>query len=148
MPLSRAALGPRHTFTSFCIGAESDQCPVAHSEDRVVVLPKTPGCRDWRDKGNRGAVMENEVWGGVEDWGLEDHSDDSPVISTDPVCGRQVTEAKAAGKTGYAGVLYYFCSKECQRNFEQAPGDYTGQARGARSQTIDINVAGAQDLRE
>jgi YHS domain-containing protein len=91
--------------------------------------------------------MPDEVWGGVKDWGLADHSDDSPVISVDPVCGKQVDEAKAAGKTSYAGVLYYFCSKECQRNFEQAPGGYIGQQHRATLHRVNINAADAEELR-
>jgi YHS domain-containing protein len=115
--------------------------------NRVVVLYETRRCRDRRDKWNRGAVMEDEVWGDVKHWGLQDRSDESPVISIDPVCSRQVNEAKAAGKTSYAGVVYYFCSKECQRDFEQAPGDYTGQPHGSPSHIVDINAASAEDLR-
>ena len=59
-----------------------------------------------------------------EPFGLEDHSDDQPTLSRDPVCGAAVDEAKAAGRTGYAGVTYYFCSKECQKTFESNPGKF------------------------
>ena len=92
--------------------------------------------------------MEDGVWGDVKDWGLEDHSDGSPVISIDPVCGREVDEARAAGKTTYTGVVYYFCSKECQKLFAQAPGEYTGQVhRGPSSHIVDINASNKDDLR-
>jgi Cu+-exporting ATPase len=64
-----------------------------------------------------------------EPFGLEDHSDESSVYSVDPVCGARVEESKAAGKTGYAGQLYYFCSVDCQEKFEGAPGRYIGQTR-------------------
>jgi P-type Cu+ transporter len=64
-----------------------------------------------------------------EPFGLEDHSDGRPTRSVDPVCGMAVDEEKAAGKTGYAGVMYYFCSKPCQRQFEQSPSMYAGTQR-------------------
>jgi Cu+-exporting ATPase len=59
---------------------------------------------------------------------MEDHGDDEPEVSVDPVCGMSVDESKAAGKTGYAGQTYYFCSTACQRNFEQDPGAYLPRA--------------------
>jgi hypothetical protein len=34
-----------------------------------------------------------------EPFGLEDHSDASPIFSVDPVCGMQVDEAKAPAKS-------------------------------------------------
>ncbi|HWC97687.1 MAG TPA: YHS domain-containing protein [Candidatus Sulfopaludibacter sp.] len=92
--------------------------------------------------------MKDGVWGDVNDWGLQDHSNNSPVISIDPVCNRQVDEAKAAGKTTYAGVVYYFCSQECKNLFDQAPGQYTGRVHQGRSpHIVDINAANAEDLR-
>ncbi|HWB87271.1 MAG TPA: YHS domain-containing protein [Bryobacteraceae bacterium] len=63
-----------------------------------------------------------------ESWGLQDYSDGSPVFSVDPVCGEKVDERKGL-KTGYAGDLFYFCSPECQRQFEEDPGSYIGQSR-------------------
>jgi len=62
-----------------------------------------------------------------EPFGMEDYSDGTAVCSLDPVCGIAVDEEKAAGKTGYAGQMYYFCSKKCQNDFELAPGYYIGQ---------------------
>jgi len=64
-----------------------------------------------------------------ESYGLQDYSDHSPVYSLDPVCGMKVDQAKAHGKTGYAGQMYYFCSASCQRKFEEDPGEYIGQPR-------------------
>ena len=61
-----------------------------------------------------------------ESWGLEDYSDGSPTRSIDPVCGMTVDESKAAGKAEFAGQFYYFCSKECKRNFEEEPRYYIG----------------------
>lgn len=62
-----------------------------------------------------------------EPFGMEDHSDGTPTYSVDPVCGMRVEEKKAAAKTSYAGQTYYFCSKDCQRNFELSPAQYIGQ---------------------
>jgi len=59
-----------------------------------------------------------------ESFGLEDYGDNQPTFSLDPVCGMKVDESKAAAKTEYAGVTYYFCSKECQRNFELSPAQW------------------------
>jgi YHS domain-containing protein len=64
-----------------------------------------------------------------EPFGLEDHSDDEPVFSTDPVCGKKVDEAQAVGKIGYEGQIYYFCSEDCRRAFQQEPGKYAGRER-------------------
>ena len=62
-----------------------------------------------------------------ESFGLEDYSDGTPESSVDPVCGATVDESKAAGKTGYAGQTYYFCSVSCQRNFEASPAAYVAK---------------------
>jgi YHS domain-containing protein len=63
-----------------------------------------------------------------ETYGLKDYSDNSPVSSRDPVCGAVVVEDRAAGKTGYAGEMFYFCSKDCQKRFEEEPGRYIGKS--------------------
>ena len=62
-----------------------------------------------------------------ETQGLQDYSDGSPVYSLDPVCGMKVDDSKAAGKVGYAGQMYYFCSVDCRIQFEDDPGRYIGQ---------------------
>jgi Cu+-exporting ATPase len=64
-----------------------------------------------------------------ETYGLKDYSDNSPVFSLDPVCGRKVDEATAVARTGYAGEMYYFCSVDCQMKFEEDPGGFIGQPR-------------------
>ena len=63
-----------------------------------------------------------------ESWGLEDYSDGTPTLSVDPVCGMTVDESKAAGKAEFAGQVYYFCSKECKKNFEEEPRHYIALA--------------------
>ena len=69
-----------------------------------------------------------------ETFGLQDYSDGSTTYSIDPVCGKKVDDAKAAGKATHLGVTYYFCSKACQQAFEDSPGTYTGVPRTAGSQ--------------
>ena len=49
----------------------------------------------------------------------------------DPVCGMYIDEkrAKASGKTiKFGGNAYYFCSPECQHDFEKNPRKYLGQS--------------------
>jgi YHS domain-containing protein len=62
-------------------------------------------------------------------FGQVDYSDHQPTYSLDPVCGIKLDEAKAAGRTGYAGAMYYFCSVDCQKKFEDHPGLYIRQPR-------------------
>lgn len=47
---------------------------------------------------------------------------------TDPVCGMQVDERKAAGKSVYNGQTYYFCSSGCKAAFDKEPQKYAGRA--------------------
>jgi YHS domain-containing protein len=68
-----------------------------------------------------------------ETFGLVNYSDGEPQFSVDPVCGMSVDESKAAGKTGYAGQTYYFCSITCQRNFELDPALYVARLGAPRS---------------
>ena len=39
----------------------------------------------------------------------------------DPICGMQVDEQNAAGKSEYQGQTYYFCSQSCKIKFDQGP---------------------------
>ena len=45
-------------------------------------------------------------------------------MTKDPVCGMQVEENKAAGKTEYQGKVYYFCSTYCKAKFDREPQKY------------------------
>lgn len=54
-------------------------------------------------------------------------------MATDPVCGMQVEEDKAAATAEHEGKQYYFCSKGCQETFVQDPGRYI-QALGEEDQ--------------
>jgi len=66
-------------------------------------------------------------------FGLQDFSDGSATYSVDPVCGRTVDEAQAAGHAPYAGQTYYFCSKDCKHAFEEDPRRYIGRPRTMRA---------------
>jgi YHS domain-containing protein len=48
-------------------------------------------------------------------------------MAKDPVCGMDVDEKTAAGKSEYKGQTYYFCSPGCKRTFDQNPEKYAGQ---------------------
>lgn len=57
-------------------------------------------------------------------------------MATDPVCGMQVDERKAAGTSVSAGTTYYFCSSGCKKKFDANPSKYVGVADvGARAAT-------------
>ncbi len=45
-------------------------------------------------------------------------------MATDPVCGMDVDEKQAHVKTEYEGETYFFCSQECQEEFEDDPETY------------------------
>jgi Cu+-exporting ATPase len=47
---------------------------------------------------------------------------------TDPVCGMQVDESKAAGQSNHQGQTYYFCSQGCKGKFDENPEQYAGQS--------------------
>ncbi|NIM65859.1 MAG: YHS domain-containing protein [Candidatus Latescibacteria bacterium] len=46
---------------------------------------------------------------------------------TDPVCGMEVDEEDAGGKSQHQGRTYYFCSESCQNKFEQEPEKYASK---------------------
>jgi YHS domain-containing protein len=45
---------------------------------------------------------------------------------TDPVCGMQVDDQTAAGRSEYQGQTYYFCAAGCKRTFDENPDQYAG----------------------
>jgi YHS domain-containing protein len=53
-------------------------------------------------------------------------------MAKDPVCGMQVSEQQAAGKSEYQGETYYFCSPSCKQQFDQNPGRYANQGTDQR----------------
>lgn len=48
---------------------------------------------------------------------------------TDPVCGMQVDEQKAAGKSEHKKQTYYFCSTGCKTRFDQNPEQYAKKSK-------------------
>jgi YHS domain-containing protein len=46
------------------------------------------------------------------------------VKSIDPVCGMEVDEETAAGKSEYRGKTYYFCAPGCKQAFDKDPEKY------------------------
>src|SRR5450755_2406858 len=49
-------------------------------------------------------------------------------MATDPVCGMQVDERTAAGRSVFEGRNYYFCSAGCKKKFEADPSAYPSKA--------------------
>lgn len=45
-------------------------------------------------------------------------------MERDPVCGMNVDPPRAAGSAEYQGKTYYFCSADCQRQFEANPAKF------------------------
>ncbi len=50
-------------------------------------------------------------------------------MAKDPVCGMDVEESTAAGKSEYQGKTYYFCSPGCKAAFDREPARYAGSAQ-------------------
>lgn len=48
-------------------------------------------------------------------------------MAKDPVCGMQIDESSAAGKSEYGGRTYYFCSPACKAKFDRDPVKYASQ---------------------
>lgn len=44
-----------------------------------------------------------------------------------PVCGMEVDPKEGPLQQSYQGKTYYFCSEECQQEFNQEPQRYVGQ---------------------
>lgn len=49
------------------------------------------------------------------------------IMPKDPVCGMEIAEAEAAGKSEYKGTIYYFCAPGCKRAFDKDPQPYMVQ---------------------
>jgi len=45
-------------------------------------------------------------------------------MQKDPVCGMQIEESKAAGKSVYEGQSYYFCASVCKEKFDTNPKQF------------------------
>ncbi|HET9533335.1 MAG TPA: YHS domain-containing protein [Blastocatellia bacterium] len=51
---------------------------------------------------------------------------------TDPVCGMQVDEKNAAGRSNFQGQEYLFCSQGCKNKFDQNPQQFASQSGQAQ----------------
>lgn len=47
----------------------------------------------------------------------------------DPVCGMRVDKKDAAGEYEHDGVMYYFDSDECMKQFFERPEQYTDKPK-------------------
>ena len=47
----------------------------------------------------------------------------------DPICGMQVDEQNAAGKSEHGWQTYYFCSAGCKAKFDENPEQYAGEGQ-------------------
>jgi len=69
----------------------------------------------------------------------------------DPVCGMYLDEkrATAAGRmVKFGGLLYYFCSPECKRDFEKSPRQYQEGAGGERRKDVTADKTAATDAHD
>ena len=42
----------------------------------------------------------------------------------DPVCGMEIEEREAVGKSLFEGTTFYFCAPSCKKAFEKEPEKY------------------------
>lgn len=45
-------------------------------------------------------------------------------MAKDVVCGMTVNEKNVKFKSNYKGTVYYFCSEQCKKSFENNPERY------------------------
>jgi YHS domain-containing protein len=49
-------------------------------------------------------------------------------MAKDPICGMEVDEKEAAGKSEHKGKTYYFCAPGCKKEFDGNPDKYAGKS--------------------
>lgn len=49
-------------------------------------------------------------------------------MTRDPICGMNIDESAAAGRSEYQGRTYFFCSSACKTKFDQNPQQYAGRS--------------------
>ena len=65
-------------------------------------------------------------------------------LETDPVCGMSVDPRTADARGAYAGQMYYFCSPNCARRFDEEPLRHLAHARDpVCGMTVDVRAPGA-----
>jgi len=57
-------------------------------------------------------------------------------MAKDPVCGMEVEESEAAGKSDYNGKTYYFCCPGCKRIFDKEPTKYVKKMNDDRRYSL------------
>ncbi|HEX2949816.1 MAG TPA: YHS domain-containing protein [Armatimonadota bacterium] len=50
----------------------------------------------------------------------------TPELAIDPVCGEEIDTSESDYASKYQGTTYYFCSLNCQLDFEENPERYLG----------------------
>jgi YHS domain-containing protein len=68
-----------------------------------------------------------------------------PIMAKDIVCGMEVNEQRAAGKSEYQGRAYYFCSPGCQQRFDEDPGRYADPRMAQEDVTRRMTVQPGED---
>ena len=53
-------------------------------------------------------------------------------VAHDPVCGMEVDPEQAPAKSEHRGQTYYFCSTDCQEQFDQNPEQYASEQTAER----------------
>ena len=61
----------------------------------------------------------------------EHHRPTATAAAVDPVCGMTVDPENAAGKSGYGGQTYYFCSNGCKARFDADPQRYVARSEAS-----------------
>ena len=64
-------------------------------------------------------------------------------MKKDPVCGMEIDERTAAGRSKYRGVTYYFCAPGCMQAFDEEPEKFVNLS--GQQMKEDIHRDGAHD---
>ena len=63
-------------------------------------------------------------------------------MAKDPVCGMDVDEKTAAGKSEHQGQTYYFCSAGCKASFDKDPQKYVSGTTASAFPAANNHVIG------
>jgi YHS domain-containing protein len=86
---------------------------------------KQPLCADQiRDQVGEGHAMSESLDDGRVSFGNRDEVE--LATATDPVCGRELKRADAAGAIDVHGTVYFFDTLACRDAFAADPDRYTG----------------------
>ena len=79
---------------------------------------RKPAVRAFRGLSFSAGMLHTPSWPDVNG------SREENAMQIDPVCGMEVDEGKAKATSTHSGTTYYFCSPECQEEFETDPESY------------------------